>query len=256
MIRRPAPSPDAGLRAAGPAANLLLLGGLVGSAFASPSLIVRGVAFGAVLLLAGWSGVGVSRFLRSLRFVLLFSAILFVAQALSVREGAALLDGFLRVTDLGLRSGAGITLRFLVVLASSLLFVSVTDPDRLAGTLIQAGVPYRYGYLLILALRFVPFFQRELRIVREAQRVRGLAVSVRSPAGIRRAVRYTFLPVLVSGLMRVDSIALSMKGRCFGLHRRRTAPSAGRLRLADGAAVGCVALLAALSILAAQEGWA
>ena len=74
-------------------------------------------------------------------------------------------------------------------------------------------------------------------------------------AAIRRAIRYTFVPVLVSGLMRVDSIALSMKGRCFGLHRRRTAPHPGRLRSADGIALAAVAFLAALAFLAARGGW-
>jgi energy-coupling factor transport system permease protein len=147
-------------------------------------------------------------------------------------------------------------LRFLVILSSSFLFVHVTDPDRLAGMLIRCGIPYRYGYLLILSLRFVPFFRRELRVVREAQTVRGLRPSVRSLRGIRRAVRYTFVPVLVSGLMRVDSIALSMKGRCFGLHPRRTASRSERFREADGVAMACVGLLVALAVLAARRGWA
>ena len=246
---------DAGLRTATPAANLALLGGLVGVVLSSGSVAVRAGALGFVLLLAGWSGVPARSFLRSLRFVLVFAVVLFVAQALSIHEGTPLIDGFVRVTDAGLLAGAGMALRFLVILASSFLFVSVVDPDRLAGALIRWGIPYRYGYLLILALRFVPFFRRELRTVREAQSVRGLRPSIRSPRGIRRAVRYTFVPVLVSGLMRVDSIALSMKGRCFGLHRRRTACRSERLRAADGVALGCVAALAGLAVAAARWGW-
>jgi energy-coupling factor transporter transmembrane protein EcfT len=248
-------SAEAGLHGATPAANLFLLAGLVGVVMASPSVAVRLGALGAVLLLAGWSGVPVGPFLRGLRFVLVFAAVLFVAQALSIREGTPLIDGFSRFTDVGLLAGAGMALRFLVVLSSSLLFVHVVDPDRLAGALIRCGIPYRYGYLLILSLRFVPFFRRELRVVREAQRVRGLRPSVRSLRGIRQAIRYTFIPVLVSGLMRVDSIALSMKGRCFGLYRRRTAPRRERLRAADGVALGSVALLAVLAVLAARGGW-
>lgn len=252
MIER---SAEAGLHAATPATNLVFLAGLVAVVLASPSIFVRLGTLGAVLLLAGWSGVPVGAFLRGLRFVLVFAAVLFVAQALSVREGTPLIEGFRRFTDAGLLAGAGMALRFLVVLSSSLLFVHVVDPDRLAGALIRCGIPYRYGYLLILSLRFVPFFRRELRVVREAQRVRGLRPSVRSLRGIRRAIRYTFVPVLVSGLMRVDAIALSMKGRCFGLYRRRTAPRPERLRSADGIALCSVALLVALAVLAARGGW-
>jgi energy-coupling factor transport system permease protein len=246
---------EVGLRAVTPAANLVLLGGLVGVVLASPSLVVRLVALGSVLVLGRWSGVSIGSFLRSLRFVLIFAAVLFIAQALSIREGTPLIEGFVRITDSGLLSGAAMALRFLVILSASFLFVHVVDPDRLAATLIWCGVPYRYGYLLILSLRFVPFFERELRVVREAQKARGLRPSVRSLKGIRRAIRYTFIPVLVSGLMRVDSISLSMKGRCFGLHRRRTAPRPERFRGFDGAALGCVGFLVALAILAGCGGW-
>ena len=254
-MNRRTPSIDTGLRVATPGTNLVLLAGLVGVVLMSASVVVRLGVVGTVLLLAGWSGVPFGAFVRSLRFVLVFAVVLFIAQVLSIREGIQVIDRFVRITDVGLLSGAGMALRFLAILSSSLLFVHVTDPDRLAGMLIRRGIPYRYGYLLILSLRFVPFFQRELRAVREAQAVRGLRLSVRNLSGIRRAVRYTFVPVLVSGLMRVDSIALSMKGRCFGLHRRRTAPRPERFGGADGVAWACVGLLAALAILAARGGW-
>jgi energy-coupling factor transport system permease protein len=108
-------------------------------------------------------------------------------------------------------------------------------------------VPYRYAYLVILALRFVPFFQGELRAVRDAQRVRGIKLSVRGPRKILRSVRYTFVPVLVSGLHRVDAIAISMKGRCFGLSPTRTTSS----RTARSGWS-----LAALSVGLAVVGWA
>ena len=246
---------ERGLYAATPMANILLLFGLVGVVLASASLALRAVALASILVLLAWSRIPLGRFLRGLRFVIVFAVFLFVAQALSIREGMPLIAGFGRLTDVGVRAGAGMALRFLVILCASLLFVRVVDPDRLAGTLIRAGIPYRYGYLLILSLRFVPFFQRELRIVREAQQVRGLRASVRSLRGIRRAIRYTFIPVLVSGLIRVDSIAISMKGRCFGLSHHRTPPRAERLSGADAVALAVVCGLIGLTIAATWGGW-
>ena len=143
--------------------------------------------------------------------------------------------------------------RFLGILAASFLFVDVTDPDRLAHGLIRLGIPYRFGYLLILALRFVPFFRDELRAVREAQRMRGIMVSVRSPRAILHAVRYTFVPVLVSAMSRVDSIALSMKGRCFGLHPTRTATGRELWGLWDGVAIAVGVAAVAFGLL--TTGW-
>ena len=83
MTERPTVA-HAGLRSATPAANLVLLIGLVGIVLGSPSVVVRLGALGFVLLLAGWSGVPVGTFLRSLRFVIVFAVVLFIAQALSI----------------------------------------------------------------------------------------------------------------------------------------------------------------------------
>jgi len=244
-----------GLHRVGPGANLLILTGFLVVGLGSGSLLLKlaalGVLFGLVLL----SDAAPRAFLASLRFVFVFSLFLFVAQALSIREGATLLTLGVPITEGGLVAGAGMALRFLVILTSSFLFVTVTDPDRLAQLFVRAGIPYRYGYVLILALRFVPFFRDELRTVREAQRMRGIRTSVRSPSALRRAIRYTFVPVLVSGLMRVDSIAMSMKGRCFGLHASRTSPRRTRLRFADGLAAVGAGLLATASILAGRFAW-
>jgi energy-coupling factor transport system permease protein len=212
-----------GLHRAGPLASLFLLIALVAAIFTCPGVIAGSVVLVAVAVLAVASGERPSRLVYGLRFVLLFAFILFVTQALTVRDGHVLLAAPIRVTVDGLLAGTGMAVRFLVILSASALFVRTTDPGRLSNALIRVGVPYRYGYLLVLALRFVPFFQEELRAVREAQRVRGIEVSVRSPRRILHAVRYTFVPVVVSGLHRVESIAISMKGRCFGLHVTRTA---------------------------------
>jgi energy-coupling factor transporter transmembrane protein EcfT len=78
---------------------------------------------------------------------------------------------------------------------------------------------------------------------------------VRSLAGLRRAIRFTFVPVLVSGLMRVDSIAMSMKGRCFGLHSARTSAQVERVRMSDGLAGLASAVLVAVAILAGRLAW-
>ena len=146
-------------------------------------------------------------------------------------------------------------LRFLTILSSSFLYVTTTDPDQLANTLIRWGIPYRYGYTFILALRFVPFFRKELRTVREAQQLRGMRVSVRSPRRLLRALERVFVPVLVSGLVRVDTIAMSMKGRAFGSHPRRTLPPKQAMTREDVAIWCCVIGLLAITLLARRMGW-
>lgn len=232
-----------GLHRVKPGSGLLLLGCLLFAVLGAGSLIVKTAVLGLLFLLAIWSGESAWAWCKSLRFVVFFAVFLFLAQVLSVREGAVLFRVGLAVTSSGLISGANMALRFMVVLSASFLFVLTTDPDALAASLIRWGIPYRYGFTLILALRFVPFFRNELRTVREAQRMRGIQTSVRSIRGLRRALRYTFVPVLVSGLIRVDTIAMSMKGRAFGLYRHRTRSTQHPLTMEDGLVWLCCALV-------------
>lgn len=244
-----------GLHRAAPLANAFLLLCMVGAVLAVPCVWVGAAALVAIVSLAVASGERPARLLPWRRFVLLFVVLLFVAQALSVRTGVTVLASPIRLTDEGLFSGARMALRFLVILSASALFVRTTDPDRLAGSFIRLRVPYRYAYLIILSLRFVPFFQDELRAVRDAQKVRGITFSVRSPRRVLRAVRYTFVPVLVSGLYRVDAIAISMRGRCFGLSETRTT---SRQELRSGwspAALAIGLLLVGLAVVASVGRW-
>ena len=235
--------------------NLLILAGFVTVGLAAPSVLLKVGALGLVCALVLLSDDEPLRFLASLRFILLFALLLLIVQAVSTRAGTSLIDVPLRITDRGLLAGAGMALRFLLILTSSFMFVTVTDPDRLAHLFIRLGVPYRYGYAFILALRFVPFFRNEMRTVREAQQIRGIRASVRTLAGIRRAVRFTFVPVLVSGLIRVDSIAMSMKGRAFGLHPKRSSSVVERWHIEDALAVLITACLVAGAVLSRRFAW-
>ena len=248
-------SGDRGLHRASPVGSLILLTSLLVAVLASPGITVKLISLGLVFALTAWSGEPPAAWCKSLRFVAFFAAVLLVAHALSVREGTRLFSFGVPVTVEGLLAGGETALRFFVILAASFLFVITTDPDRLAHTMISLGIPYRYGYVFILALRFVPFFRDELRTVREAQRMRGIQTSVRSLSGIRRAVRYTFVPVLVSGLMRVDTVAMSMKGRAFGLYPKRTVTIPVGWNRVDGIAMGMVAVLIGLTVVSRRLGW-
>jgi energy-coupling factor transport system permease protein len=74
---------------------------------------------------------------------------------------------------------------------------------------------------LITTLRFLPLFGSEFNIVRQAQVARGMQTSIH-PSKLMRTLKYTFFPLLVSGLAKVDALAISMEGRGFGIYKRRT----------------------------------
>jgi len=139
------------------------------------------------------------------------------------RNGAVLTSlGPITITRMGAQAAVVVAGRFLSVVLLSYLFVLTTDPNDLAYGLMQVGLPYRYGFALITALRLVPIFEREAQRVYQAQVVRGAGYGVKGPRRLFALIRQFALPMLSSALGKVDSLAVSMEGRGFGRHPTRT----------------------------------
>jgi energy-coupling factor transport system permease protein len=201
-------------------AGWLIFGTVFVFAVRSPWPIVVMVA----LLLAAFPFVGVRLGqVRGSRLFISTALLLGLLQIVFVHEGPVLLQiGPLTITTGGLEMGIYVAGRFLSVVLLSYLFVLTTNPNDLAYALMRIGVPYRYGFALITALRMVPAFEQEGLTVYNAQLARGVRYDVRSPCRFLTLARQFFLPLLVSALGKVDSLAVSMEGRCFGKYSTRT----------------------------------
>jgi energy-coupling factor transport system permease protein len=198
------------------------------------------VAAAVALLLVGFpiAGVRLGR-VRGTRLFISTALLLGLLQVLFVREGEVLFQlGPLAVTAGGVEGGIYVAGRFLCVILLSYLFVLTTEPNDLAYALMRAGLPYRYGFALITALRLVPTFEQEGQIVYNAQLARGVRYDARSPRRFLILARQFVLPLLVSALGKVDALAVSMEGRCFGKYPTRTFLREVRATWRDGVAVG------------------
>ena len=206
----------------------------------SPWAILGAVA----LLLAAFpvAGVRLGR-VRGTRLFVSTALLLGLLQVLFVREGAMLLQlGPLVVTTGGVQAGVYVAGRFLSVILLSYLFVLTTEPNDLAYALMRVGLSYRYGFALITALRLVPTFEQEGQIVYHAQLARGVEYDIRSPRRFLTLARQFVLPLLVSALGKVDALAVSMEGRCFGKYPARTFLREVRATWLDAVAVGLLAV--------------
>lgn len=130
-------------------------------------------------------------------------------------------DRLLAVHADGLRSGVLYGLRVLAVMLASWLFVRTTSPRALVVAAVRLGIPYRYAWMLLVALLTIPVFEAEYTIVREAQLIRGVRPGNRLRQQLDLLGRYT-RTLLVSGLRRVEHLALAMDARAFGAHPTRT----------------------------------
>ncbi len=177
---------------------------------------------------------------RRVRGIGTFALILFLSQLLLTRDGAMAARA---------AGGARMTLRFLDIVLASHLFVAATSAEDLAYALMRIGLPYRYGFTLLIAMRFVPYFREQSATILRAQMLRGITVDRPSLRGVWNMARYTLVPLVVTALSRVESLAISMEGRCFGLYPRRTYVRTVPFRALDVAAIA-VAVVASAAALA------
>ena len=186
---------------------------------------------------------------RGLRLFAFTALLLFLTQLFFASTDESLLQlGPLRITAAGIARGVYVAGRLLSVVLLGYLFVLTTEPNDLGYALMQTGLPYRYGFMLITALRLVPLFEQEAQTVYQAQLARGIAYDRGSLKRFFTLARQFFLPLLVSAMSKVDALAVSMEGRCFGKYPRRTFLREVTFTRRDGVALGAL-LVGAIALI-------
>lgn len=187
-----------------------------------------------LFLLVGFVGarISIGYAVRRLRRLLTFIILIAFVQLLFTPYGTILFflipplvpgfGPFLPITTAGITNAINLAFRLINIVLASTLFVATTDPTLFAASLNRLRVPYRYSFILVLALRLVPLFDQEASIVQNAQLVRGIPVDRGLIHGFLRRIRYSFLPLIFSAITRVDSLTLAMDGRGFGYAKTRT----------------------------------
>jgi len=133
--------------------------------------------------------------------------------------------------------------------------VLTTSPNELAYALMRAGLPYRFGFTLVTALRMIPLFEQEALIVYRAQRVRGVTYQLKGLRDLLKSVNSLLLPMLVSAMSKVDALSISMEGRCYGKYPTRTYYRIRKTTRGDIlAGMGLVCLISAVIVIKTMGG--
>lgn len=154
--------------------------------------------------------------------------------------------------------GLGVALRFTIQLvlgiSLALALTFTTMPSQLArscefflGPLKILRVPVQeISLMLLLAMRFVPILQHELRTIVEAQKARGVAFEGSGLTDRARILIAALAPAVHAALRRADATARAMSARGFDPEAPRTAfrpPALGRADMVAAAiltAFACV----------------
>lgn len=147
-----------------------------------------------------------------------------------------------RLASEGILIGVGLGLRVSCFMATSLLFITTTDPTDFAISLIQnLRVPYRFGYGILVSYRFLPMLRTELETIRLAHKVRGVG-RTDGLIGRWQEMRRMALPLVASAIRHSERTALAMDAKAFGAGPQRTYFRQMRVRVADGVFVLAAAL--------------
>lgn len=138
-----------------------------------------------------------------------------------------------------------VALKYTSTIPIVLLFVSTTDPSEFAASLNRIGVSYRISYAVALALRYIPDVQREYQDISLAQQARGVEMSRKAKFLDRlRSISTILVPLILSSMERIDTVANAMELRGFGKQDKRSWYSGRDFGKADLAAIGiCAGLL-------------
>jgi len=162
---------------------------------------------------------------RGIRLVITTGLILFLLYLVFDKTGSPVVNPgipLLRITTGGLNTGLQISGRFFSVVLLSYIFILTTDPNQLAYSLMKVGLPYRYGFMLVTALRLAPILEKEAQTIYRAQLVRGVQYDKRNLKKIFLLMQQFLTPLLISALRRADKLVFSMEGRGFGRYTERT----------------------------------
>ena len=128
--------------------------------------------------------------------------------------------GPLEATSEGLAAAAQVSLRLFVMAAALALFGLTTPASELVADLERRGVSPRLAFAASATLGAVPALIEQARVVRDAQRARGLDIDGGPVARIRGVLPLAG-PIVLGTLHGVEQRALALEARGFGRPGRR-----------------------------------
>lgn len=122
------------------------------------------------------------------------------------------------VTPLSIAQGLVLALRILNIGLVVTLWLYTTDSVSIVQSLVRLGVPYEWGLVLALALRYIPFVQDSYVTISEAQQARGLNLVKTKGFTRARVMLPIFISMMISALRASENVAKALEARGFGGH--------------------------------------
>ena len=160
-------------------------------------------------------------------------------------SGTALLRvGPVSVTWTGIWQGLAMALRVDGLAFAFFVWLFTTDQVDIVLSFVSLGVPYEWGLIVAIALRYVPTLYDTFGQVMDAQRARGLVIPARNPLRAAQAYVPALVPMLVASLRTAENLSRALEARAFGAPgRQRTSRRRLRFRGYDAFLLAVIVVL-------------
>lgn len=235
-----------------PRTKLLAVIGLVVAVFGSQTY--AGIALSALLVLAACAASRISpkTIAKATAPLMIIAAIAVILNVFFTQGGEVYVSwGFITISERGVNAALLAACRLTVLLTGATLLtlttaiLDITEAfERLLSPLAKIGLPaHELGMMMGIALRFLPQFASEARIIHRAQISRGASFGSGALSGGIGAIGALLVPLFTSAFRHAETLALAMDARCYhgGAGRTRLEPLAFGMRDAAAAALlACV----------------
>ena len=129
--------------------------------------------------------------------------------------------GWITISEFGLKNGAYIFIRFVLIIFMSTLLTLTTPPLSLSDAIEYLLRPlkvvkfpaHEVSLMLSIALRFVPTLMDETEKIMNAQRARGVDFSEGNLMQKMKSIVPLLIPLFVSSFNRAEELATAMEAR-------------------------------------------
>lgn len=138
-------------------------------------------------------------------------------------QGRALLSfWFIRVTPYSLAEGMAMALRIAALAFTIFTWLFTTNQTELVLSFVSLGVPYQWGLVLAMALRYLPSMSSAFSMISDAQQARALDLGKGNPIKRARAYLPITVAMLITALRTSERLAYALQSRALGSTKRRT----------------------------------
>ncbi|MBQ8186864.1 MAG: energy-coupling factor transporter transmembrane protein EcfT [Clostridia bacterium] len=216
------------------------------------AFVLLTAAAGVFIGMTGISPKLILRSMRSLLFIILFTAVINIFWMTG--DTLLLSLGPVKIYLEGIINAVLIVLRIMLLITATSVFMTYTTTplaltdglEQLLNPLKKIKVPvHEFSMMMTIALRFIPTLIDETQKIINAQTARGADFTTGSLVKRAKALVPILIPLFISAFRRADELATAMECRCYTGGNGRTRMNVLRSSPKDWVFVGCIVLLGA-----------